>query len=84
MLAVEHRRAIARDELADELWPEQPPRSWETALRAVVSKLRTALSASGVAADNLIANAFGCCICRGRVGSTSTLRVTPCTTPKPS
>ena len=60
MLAVEHRRAVARDELAEELWPEHLPRSWETALRAIVSKLRTSLTAGGVPANELIANAFGC------------------------
>jgi DNA-binding SARP family transcriptional activator len=60
MLAVEHRRPVTREELADELWPCELPRSWETALRAVVSKLRATLAASGISEDRLIANAFGC------------------------
>jgi len=59
MLAVEHRRAVSRDELADELWPDRLPRSWDTALRAVISKLRSALVGIGAPPD-LIANAFGC------------------------
>jgi SARP family transcriptional regulator, regulator of embCAB operon len=60
MLAVEHDRPLSREEIADELWAEGLPRSWETALPAVVSKLRAALSAAGIPADGLIANAFGC------------------------
>jgi DNA-binding SARP family transcriptional activator len=60
MLAVEHRRPLSRDELADELWPHGLPRSWETALRALVSKLRAALGRAGTCPDGLIANAFGC------------------------
>jgi DNA-binding SARP family transcriptional activator len=60
MLAVEHRRPVSRDEIADELWPGGLPRSWETALRAVVSKLRGALAAGGIPVDGLIANAFAC------------------------
>lgn len=59
MLAVEHRRPLGRDELADELWPDRLPPSWETALRAVVSKVRTSLGAAGLEPD-LIGNAFGC------------------------
>jgi DNA-binding SARP family transcriptional activator len=59
MLAVEHKHPVGRDEIADELWPDQLPRSWETALRAIISKVRTCLSGAGVAPD-LIANAFGC------------------------
>ena len=60
MLAVEHARPLSREEIADELWPEGLPRSWETALPAVVSKLRAALSAAGIATDGLITNAFRC------------------------
>ena len=60
MLAVEHERPLSREEIADELWPGGLPRSWETALPAVASKLRAALSTAGIRADRLIANAFGC------------------------
>jgi DNA-binding SARP family transcriptional activator len=60
MLAVEHRRPVSRDELADELWPDRPPPSWESALRAIVSKVRTALAPAGLRAEELIGNAFGC------------------------
>jgi len=42
------RRQIARDQLADILWPDQPPDSWDTALNAIVSKLRKTLSTGSV------------------------------------
>ena len=48
MLAVEHKRALARDQIADELWPERLPASWQTALRAVISKVRSSLSTAGI------------------------------------
>jgi SARP family transcriptional regulator, regulator of embCAB operon len=59
MLAVEHMHPLGRDQIADELWPERLPASWETALRAVISKVRSRLSAAGIR-DDLIRNAFGC------------------------
>jgi DNA-binding SARP family transcriptional activator len=43
-LVVNHRRTVLRDELGDLLWPDGLPAAWEVALRALVSKLRTALS----------------------------------------
>jgi DNA-binding SARP family transcriptional activator len=58
MLAVEHRHPVSRDQLADELWPEALPPSWETALRAVISKVRAAAARAGV--RPIIDNAFGC------------------------
>lgn len=42
------RRQIARDQLADILWPHRLPDSWDTALNAIVSKLRKTLSAGSV------------------------------------
>jgi DNA-binding SARP family transcriptional activator len=42
------RRQIARDQLADILWPDQLPDSWDTALNAIVSKLRRTLSTGSV------------------------------------
>jgi SARP family transcriptional regulator, regulator of embCAB operon len=59
MLAVEHSHPLSRDQIADELWPERLPASWETALRAVISKVRSTLSAAGIG-DDLIRNAFCC------------------------
>lgn len=43
MLALEHRRPVGRDELADELWPDELPGSWEVSVKVLISKLRGAL-----------------------------------------
>ena len=59
MLAVEHSRPVSRDEIADELWPGRLPSSWQTALRAIISKVRLSLEGAGVG-PVAIQNAFGC------------------------
>jgi hypothetical protein len=59
MLAVEHRHPISRDQIADELWPDQLPVSWQTALRAIISKVRSSLANAGINPPS-IGNAFGC------------------------
>lgn len=43
MLALEHRRPVSRDELADELWPEELPNSYEVSVKVLISKVRSAL-----------------------------------------
>jgi DNA-binding SARP family transcriptional activator len=48
-------RPVSREELADELWPGDLPGAWETALRAIVSKLRTVLGGFGVAGASISA-----------------------------
>ena len=48
-LALERARPVPIDELADAVWGESLPRAWETALSAIVSKLRSALGDFGVA-----------------------------------
>jgi DNA-binding SARP family transcriptional activator len=55
ILAWEHGRAIPIDELADAVWSGEPPSGWQTALRALVSKTRSAV---GEVAG--IEHAFGC------------------------
>jgi DNA-binding SARP family transcriptional activator len=45
MLALEHRRPVSRDELADELWPEALPTSYEVSVKVLISKIRSALRA---------------------------------------
>jgi YVTN family beta-propeller protein len=47
---------VPRDELADAIWGESPPATWEKALAVVVSKLRRLLAEDGVE----LTNAFGC------------------------
>lgn len=46
-LAVE-RRAMRRDELAEVIWGDELPARWDTALNALVSKLRALLSTIGL------------------------------------
>ncbi len=41
-------RAVPRDQLADAIWPDKLPRSWEHDLAAIVSKLRTVLASVGL------------------------------------
>jgi DNA-binding SARP family transcriptional activator len=43
MLALEHRRPVSRDELAEELWPDGLPRSYEVSVKVLISKIRTLL-----------------------------------------
>lgn len=58
-LSLEHSRAISRDELADILWPDEPPNAWDVAVRALISKLRSALRRFGWPYDEPIEAAFG-------------------------
>ncbi|HVH54163.1 MAG TPA: DNA-binding protein, partial [Actinomycetota bacterium] len=43
VLAWGRERATSIDELADIVWDGEPPNAWQTALRALVSKLRAVL-----------------------------------------
>ncbi len=43
MLGWNHSTPVPRDEIAEALWPSDPPSSWETTLSAVVSNLRKSL-----------------------------------------
>ncbi len=49
-------RPVPRDELADAIWGESPPATWEKALTVIVSKLRGLLADDGV----VLTHAFGC------------------------
>jgi DNA-binding SARP family transcriptional activator len=40
-LAAEHRRSVSRHELADALWPQTLPDTWNAALRTVLSDRRS-------------------------------------------
>src|SRR5262245_40045504 len=55
VLAWDRGSAISVDELADAVWSGEPPEGWQTALRALVSKIRSAMG--GTAS---IEHAFGC------------------------
>ncbi len=55
-LAAAPGRPVPRDELAEAIWGETPPATWEKGLTVVVSKLRSVLAADGI----VLTNAFGC------------------------
>ena len=58
-LAAEHARPVSRDELAAEIWPGGLPPAWEGSLKSLVSKVRAALTRSGLPGPELVRNAFG-------------------------
>lgn len=58
-LAAERHRPICRDELAEVLWGDAAPSSWDTIVRGLVSKLRGVLDEAGAGRDALT-TAFGC------------------------
>ena len=47
-LVAEQGRAVPRDELAEALWGDAPPATWDKALTVLVSKLRAVLSDGGI------------------------------------
>lgn len=57
MMVLEHRRPVGRDELADELWPNTLPSSWELSVKVLISKLRATLH--GVAPDIRLEGTIG-------------------------
>jgi DNA-binding SARP family transcriptional activator len=46
-LAAQQGRAVPRDELAELLWGDQLPATWEKALRVLMTKLRALLESAG-------------------------------------
>jgi YVTN family beta-propeller protein len=59
-LVAEQGRPVPRDELADALWEEAPPATWEKALTVLVSKLRALLAECGLDGATVLTSAFGC------------------------
>lgn len=57
-LAVE-RRSMARDELAEIVWDDDPPEQWSGALAAVVSKIRSLISGIGLDGRAVMASVGG-------------------------
>jgi DNA-binding SARP family transcriptional activator/ABC-type branched-subunit amino acid transport system substrate-binding protein len=53
-------RPVPRDELAEALWGDKPPATWEKALSLLVSKLRALLHECGVSGSDALTSAFGC------------------------
>jgi DNA-binding SARP family transcriptional activator/ABC-type branched-subunit amino acid transport system substrate-binding protein len=59
-LLAAHGRPVPRDELAQALWGDEPPATWEKALSVLLSKLRTLLTECGVDGSEALTSAFGC------------------------
>ena len=59
-LVAEQGRAVPRDELAEALWGEHPPATWDKALTGIASKLRGLLADNGLDGVNALTGAFGC------------------------
>lgn len=50
-LALHRQREVSTTELADLIWPDGRPRSWTSALRGLISKVRDAVEAAGIAGE---------------------------------
>src|SRR2546423_11009256 len=59
-LAAQHGRSVPRDELAELLWGENLPATWEKALRVLMTKLRALLEECGLEGSSVLTSAFGC------------------------
>src|SRR5262249_1352670 len=59
-LIAEHGRPVPRDELAEALWGDRLPATWEKALAVIVSKLRGRLDEGGLRGSEALTHAFGC------------------------
>ena len=58
-LVCHRQRPVTRGELAEAMWPRDLPAAWETALNALVSKLRTLLKRVTPASPLSVTSAFG-------------------------
>lgn len=59
-LVAEEGRPVPRDELAEAIWDDSPPATWEKALSVLASKVRGLLTESGLDGPNVLTSAFGC------------------------
>ena len=59
-LAAQEGRPVPRDELAELIWGEELPATWEKALRVLMTKLRALLEECGIDGSTALTSAFGC------------------------
>jgi SARP family transcriptional regulator, regulator of embCAB operon len=59
-LLLDRHVSVSRDHLAAVLWPDGLPSAWDTALNAIVSKLRLLLERAGLERSEVISSALGC------------------------
>lgn len=60
LLAGERTGPVPRTMLADALWPDRVPPSWDTALSSIVSRLRSLLGRAGLDGGNVLSTRDGC------------------------
>jgi DNA-binding SARP family transcriptional activator len=60
LLVTERRAGLSVNEIAEVVWNGALPPSWSTALRAIISKLRSLMTEFGFGDVVAIENAFGC------------------------
>lgn len=58
-LTLHRAKPVPADELADALWPDDPPASWNAALRGIVTRVRRFLAAGGLD-ERVLTGADGC------------------------
>ncbi len=59
-LAIDAQRPVTRDALAQALWDQTLPPAWDSALKALLSRLRTVLVRAGFDAGRAITSVSGC------------------------
>jgi YVTN family beta-propeller protein len=59
-LVTERGRPALRDDLAEAIWGDTPPATWEKALGGIASKLRALLGECGIDGAKALTSAFGC------------------------
>jgi WD40 repeat protein/DNA-binding SARP family transcriptional activator/energy-coupling factor transporter ATP-binding protein EcfA2 len=59
LLLLERHRAVTRDELAENLWVERRPDTWETAIRGVIGRVRGFVVASGLGGRDALRTQLG-------------------------
>src|SRR5262249_1284849 len=59
-LAAQKGRPVPRDGLAELLWGEELPATWDKALRVLMTKLRALLDECGLDGSSVLTSAFGC------------------------
>lgn len=59
LLVCERHHPLTRDAIADRLWSEQPPSSWDAALSALISKIRGLLATADPTDTATVQTAFG-------------------------
>ena len=58
-LVAARQHPLAKEDLADALWPDALPATWDSALRTIVSKIRAFVMSAGLPPD-VVTSAFGC------------------------